>query len=282
MNNKHSSHRGGLVSRILALCLLCCPTALADLPSPSCVYYGMALDENGLPILASGEVILRINGDEVSRVPIDGLLAPGVNFSLRVPIDNGIGERYDGGAYRSGDPISILVEANGRTLPILKNDALPPVGEPGEIIRIQVVQGEDADGDGLPDAWEQWIINASYFDGIDDITHVHAEDDFDGDGQSNGDEFRAGTYADLDFDYFHIHSHRRLDNGRVEIVFLTVPGKTYCPNLLNLAGVWDDEPFARSPDGATDQGLTVGDGGFQTLYLDIPTESRGYLNLAVE
>jgi hypothetical protein len=51
----------------------------------------------------------------------------------------------------------------------------------------------DNDGDGLPDEFELLIVDFDPGDGVDDIADVHGEDDFDGDGQSNGDEYLAGT-----------------------------------------------------------------------------------------
>ena len=51
----------------------------------------------------------------------------------------------------------------------------------------------DADSDGLPDAFEQLIIDYDPDDSIRDLWDVAGEDDFDGDGKSNGEELLAGT-----------------------------------------------------------------------------------------
>ena len=48
----------------------------------------------------------------------------------------------------------------------------------------------DADADGLPDAWEQQIVDADPNDGISAIADVLPGDDFDGDGLSNQGEYR--------------------------------------------------------------------------------------------
>lgn len=53
--------------------------------------------------------------------------------------------------------------------------------------------GLDTDGDGLPDAWEQVIVNADPLDAITSITQIIPFADFDGDGLSNADEILAGT-----------------------------------------------------------------------------------------
>ena len=56
---------------------------------------------------------------------------------------------------------------------------------------------EDGDRDGLPDAFEQQIIDASQVDALNTIFDVHAGDDFDGDGVSNQDEYAQGSNPTL-------------------------------------------------------------------------------------
>jgi hypothetical protein len=50
----------------------------------------------------------------------------------------------------------------------------------------------DSDLDGLDDGWEQQIIDADSSDDIDTLAEVRPDDDFDGDGVSNGDESSLG------------------------------------------------------------------------------------------
>ncbi len=52
---------------------------------------------------------------------------------------------------------------------------------------------EDADGDGMPDNWEQAIVDFDPGDEIDSILKVHPDDDFDKDGASNFSEYLAGS-----------------------------------------------------------------------------------------
>ncbi len=51
----------------------------------------------------------------------------------------------------------------------------------------------DEDGDGLPDSWEQQIVDADPDDPINSVWDVAPGDDFDGDGVSNQDEFLYGS-----------------------------------------------------------------------------------------
>jgi hypothetical protein len=52
---------------------------------------------------------------------------------------------------------------------------------------------EDSDGSGLPDVWKQRIVAACTNGTIASIHDVKPEDDFDGDGVCNGDEYVADT-----------------------------------------------------------------------------------------
>jgi len=51
----------------------------------------------------------------------------------------------------------------------------------------------DDDSDGLPDWWEMQIVNDNDADNIKSVYDLNPEDDYDGDGVSNGNEFANGT-----------------------------------------------------------------------------------------
>jgi len=51
----------------------------------------------------------------------------------------------------------------------------------------------DSDGDGMPDNWEQQIVDKAPNDGIENINQVQPDDDFDGDGWSNINEYKKAT-----------------------------------------------------------------------------------------
>ena len=71
---------------------------------------------------------------------------------------------------------------------------------------VRLEQIVPTDDDGLPDAWEGQIADASPFDAFRTPADVHPHDDFDGDGRTNLEEFQRGTdptgpgYVDLDQD----------------------------------------------------------------------------------
>lgn len=58
---------------------------------------------------------------------------------------------------------------------------------------VQSAPVSDTDQDGLPDEWEQQLVAADPDDAIETIADVLPDDDFDSDGQSNLEEYRAGS-----------------------------------------------------------------------------------------
>ena len=60
-------------------------------------------------------------------------------------------------------------------------------------VNISVLRTIDADEDGLPDDWEQQVIDANPNDAITTLDDVEPDHDFDGDGESNWIEFANDT-----------------------------------------------------------------------------------------
>ncbi len=259
-------------------------SVFAGLPRPCCIFYGQAKDEYGWPYTRDAEVIMRVNGAELKRHRIDGSVSPGVNFLFRVPIDNGSGGVYAQRAARSGDAVSFAVVAGGEERTILETNLVMSVGDPGEILSINVTAGNDTDNDRLPDAWEEWIVSWSTDPAVRFITDVDGADDFDGDGMSNRDEYQAGTDPTWDADYFYIEDIECAASKRLRIVCLTVPGKVYRLDArLNLTGsVWQPAPCARSETAPLTDGPIEGTGDFISLYIDTQSAGGRFYRLRVE
>ena len=265
--------RPTISSTFFALCLLLVALRVsAGLPQPMCVYYGEALDGFGLPYTTNATVVLMHGGQEVASHTIQGSLSPGVNFALNVHLDDGrTATSYSARALHSGDLVSIVVRDQAGEKTIMEEQAVPPVGKPGELVMINVTAAQDADGDGLPDLWEQEMVYWS-FGALGSILDVNPGDDFDGDGQSNWDEYRAGTFAFLDYDLFFAEQYGRTSHGRYAITFLSVPGKVYGVRYVTSLKQtqWTASPLAISDTADFQAAPIEGTGDWLTLYVPAP------------
>ncbi|MCP5526297.1 MAG: hypothetical protein H7A47_05760 [Verrucomicrobiales bacterium] len=249
--------------------LLLAVSALAGLPQPMCVYYGEARDGHGWPYTTNAHVVLLRGDQEIAAHTIQGSLSPGVNFALYAHLDDGrTREAYSPRAVRTGDLVSVVVRDAEGEKTIMEGSAVPAVGKPGEMVLIHVTAAEDADGDLLPDPWEQQLVDWS-LGGLLGIEEVHPWDDFDGDGQSNWEEYNAGTFAFLDYDLLFAERLQRTPNGRLRISFLSVPGKVYGARYVTNPGLtrWTPAPLAVS-DAADFQPAPIeGTGDWLSLYV---------------
>ncbi len=93
--------------------------------------------------------------------------------------------------------------------------------------RVKAVDS-DVDCDQMPDAWEQQIMTASG-DTITDVSQVNPNDDFDGDGFSNLEEYISGTDPTDSTSFFRItNSFMRTDQSDGFIVeWNSVPNRCY-------------------------------------------------------
>ena len=89
------------------------------------------------------------------------------------------------------------------------------------------ISAGDADMDGLPDTWEQLIIDANPADAITSIYDVQPGDDFDGDRASNYAEFIAGTSPHDAFSVFMLYSTQAPASRALVISWHSVSNKLY-------------------------------------------------------
>jgi len=248
----------------------------AGIPQPMFIYYGQAKDGFGIPYRENAEVVLLKDDREIARSTIEGSRVPGVNFALYTHLDDGQGaSNYVAKAVRVGDLVSIVVRDRFGQKTIMEQGQVPPVGKPGKMVAINVTAAVDADGDLLPDQWEQemlyWTDNE--FAGI---YEVNPGDDYDGDGQTNGEEYQAGTFAFLDYDYFFAEAMHVTPNGRLAVTFWGVPGKSYSAehkDSLNDAH-WTTTPLAARDTDELKVQLIEGQGRWLTLYLPKNTANK--------
>ena len=110
-------------------------------------------------------------------------------------------------------------QADGRGATLQRNDGMAfgndPVnwkaGTPNPGRDNRQADGEDSDGDGIPDGWEK-------ANGLNPIVAADAAEDSDNDGLSNLAEYYAGTDPQNAASVFHL-SAKRLANGNIELSF---------------------------------------------------------------
>lgn len=170
-------------------CLLGIASSHAYPPALPHTIDGMLRDELGNPVSPGAVITLESDSGVKVYTTVAGLLSPGVNYRLSIPLDAGLtSDAYRPTALNPAAPFKIRVKVGTRTfLPIEMTLGSKFLGEPGMSTRMNLTLGEDRNNDGLPDAWQRRINP--------DISKVQPGDDPDHDGLTNMQEYLAGTYA---------------------------------------------------------------------------------------
>lgn len=193
-------------------------------PAPEHTIYGQVRNEYGEPLtLANARIIFSpTDGFETSGDVVPGL-APGMNYRLRVPMDSGITpDLYKISALRPNVNFRIRVKIGTVTyLPMEMVGSYNRLGLPAQSTRIDLTLGVDANNDGLPDAWQELLRTLLGPDVL-----IGPNDDSDGDGISNLDEYLAGTYAFDPSDGFRLTLVPRA-NASPLLEFMVISPRTY-------------------------------------------------------
>lgn len=196
-------------------------------PAPHHEIYGLVRDQWGNPFTTqNARIILETeNGTQVTGTVSPGL-APGVNYRVLIPMDAGLTpDRYRPTALEPLVPFRIRVRSGSTTwLPIQMQGNYVSLGDPAERTRIDLTLGVDSDGDGLPDAWKDMVI-AMLGGGL-TRADIRPDDDLDGDGMTNMQEYIAGTYPWDSQDRLWLHIHD-VSDGTADLEFLAITGRTY-------------------------------------------------------
>ena len=256
----------------------------AGVPQPMFFFYGEARDAFGWPFQngAGATVVARQGTNECASYTIRGPIYPGINFVLPIYLhDANANVAYSDKAVRPGSTVQILLVQDGVTQELMGGSDGYMVGEAARFRNIILTAGTDVDHDGLPDAWERELI--AYLDDprYATIWDINPNDDLDGDGVSNANEFAAGTFAFLRDDFLRIENYGA-SASLFGLGFLSVPGKAYSvAQSTNLAGgTWTYPPYAQSPDGLWQTGPFGGSGDWMQVY--VPRTNRfGALRLQV-
>jgi hypothetical protein len=238
----------------LAVCWFCC-AALAFPPAPHHLFYGMVRNEMGNPLaVTDAEVILETLAGTQLKARVVPNLRPGINYRLAVPMDAGLtADDYKPTALRPTVPFRMKVKIGQVTyLPIELHGNYANLGKPAQSTRLDLTLGEDADGDGLPDAWERALI-AVYGGTLQDIK---PGDDADGDGLTNMEEYLAGTYAFDPQDGFQLDI-LGMSDGRPVLEFMAIRGRSYTLEGTADLQTWSPVQFRLAGADATAPALTT-------------------------
>jgi hypothetical protein len=280
MNRTHKS-------LILLVSLLSTLTALAFPPAPYYTLYGMVRDQVGQTLTAEGaEVVLLKEGVEIGRTPITAnRIDQSYELNVRMDQTRSGTALYSEKAISVGGQFSLVVEMNGSVFYPIEVSGTLQAGNGGERSRLDLTLGEDSDGDGLPDVWEQWqLYQAGQYpdaDGIWDLSQITADGDFDGDGQSDGFEYIAGTFAGDASETFGMEILGKA-NGVAELEFYAITGKAYTiessVDMIN----WETVSFAvDAPGNASFSSHVAAAVGVVPAYVTPISETHEFYRLTV-
>ena len=228
------------------LTLALAAAAQAFPPAPDHTLYGTVRDERGRVLAqSSATVVISTAAGEVGRTVIDRFAETGVNYLVRLPMDLGT----TGGTYRP----SALLPTTGFTIRVIRDQTVlvpievsrvpPTIGQPGGRTRLDLTLGVDSDGDGLPDAWEQQLIDSDRTGRLRTLADVRPGDDLDGDGLTNLQEYLLGTYALDRIDGLAL-SIVEVANGQARLRFATITGRTYSIRSSVNLQEWGTQAFS--------------------------------------
>ena len=245
-------------------------------PQSPVVTYGIIRDELGSPLTKDAAARLELvkrdapNGTVYAACDVGDYGYAGMNYRLSLEIDSAgpVRER----AVVKGTPMKIAATLAGEAV------ELSPVSEfatpkQGTRQRLDYTLGEDRDGDGLPDMWEEWVLLMAGLDADEEmIAMLSPDDDLDGDGMTNRAEFLAGTDPFNKTDLFAISDYKCVGTGeaaRGAITFPSVMGRSYRILMSETLSnpVWSPVSSSKSADGELVYAIYPGTGRKMTIYV---------------
>ena len=255
-------------------------------PAPYYTLFGVVRDQVGATLRVDGaELVLLRDGKEIGRAPIYPDLRVDSNYELKIRIDQGhTGTRvYSTSALQPQGVYSLLVVINGQNLYPIEVSGTLRAGTGGERVRLDLNLGVDANRDGLPDAWQEWVLyQAGRRVGTPewDINLITKDGDFDGDGISNFLEYVAGTFAGDPSERLEL----RLTNKTPAAVFLefyTITGKVYGIEESADLKTWQTVPFTVSTGSPPAILHRAQDIGITTAQVAAPATTSRFYRLTV-
>ena len=269
-----------------ALFLLAASSSTAFPPAPYYTLYGTVRDQVGQTLNVEGATLILLKGGtEVGRTPISSLQLD-QNYELNIRIDaNRSGTTiYSEKALAAQGLFSLVVEMNGSLFYPIEVAGTLTAGKGGERVRLDLNLGEDADGDGLPDIWEQWqLYQAGYFPDANGNWPLHLIDrngDLDGDGLSNYLEYLAGTFAGDATERFDLQIKEKTDT-EVRFEFYAITGKTYTIERSADMKTWARVPFAIGAPATGEQTYSATNVGILSAFATPAATDKEFYRLTV-
>lgn len=254
-------------------------------PLPSFTVYGKVRDWNGRALSsdnAATVIVSDTNGVELARCDVKSGSYPALTYRVQIPMAS---SRMAGRGVK-GDPITFKVYFDGQMHAVSAGQANPVIGNPAAALACTLVIGTITGGDGLPDEYKELL--RPYYDALglpSDLSDISANDDFDGDGFSNLQEFLAGTSPVLGDDYLRITDFHLQADGHLALSFLSAPGRTYTlPWSSNIrSNALDTAVFSVTPNALSAQTFYTSDQDANTtLYLLPTTNASAFYRLQVQ
>ncbi len=274
------------ITRSMGLLIIMANAALAAVlvPLPPFTVYGSVRNWNGRPFASSDEVtvIVKVKGVEVNRCNVKSGIYPTLNYRVHIPMASGA----LAGRGEVGDPITFEIYYDGRMHAVMVGGVAPTVVKPAGALCCDLVVGSDSDGDGLPDEYEALLMYYYAMAGRgSSLEDINPDDDFDGDGFTNLQEFQAGTIPVERGDYLRITQFGSLENGSFALSFLSAPGRTYrLPKSSNASSnTWETALFAQAADEPPARTFFYSDTDANvTLYLLPSTNTAAFFRLEAQ
>jgi len=253
-----------LALRCLFSLLMAMGIASAFPPAPYYTLHGMVRDQVGQTVTAEGaEVILLKGGVEVGRTPITAnRLDQSYELNMRIDQNRSGTTFYTDKAIAAQGLFSLVISMNGALFYPIEVSGNLTAGKGGERVNLDLTLGEDKDKDGLPDAWEAWqLYQAGLYpdeNGNWDLSLLDPNGDFDKDGQSNGLEYIAGTFAGDATETFGLTIKEKLPES-VRFEFYGITGKVYTIESSLDMNTWTRVPFAVGAPGTGSNGYQATD-----------------------
>jgi hypothetical protein len=276
-------------ARIQALiCLLAAAVpATAFPPAPYYTLYGIVRDQVGQTVTAEGaEIILLKGGVEIGRTPVtSGQIDRNYELNIRIDAARSGTVIYSDKAIAAQGTFSLVVAMNGALFYPIEVSGTLKAGTGGERTRLDLNLGADANKNGLPDVWEEWqLYQAGIYPDANGEWNLDLlggmNGDFDHDGQSNQQEYLAGTFAGDATETFSLTLKEKLE-ASVRFEFYAITGKVYTLESTLDMKTWTQVPFSVATPGAGRPAYQATDVGILSAFTAPRSATNEFFRLTV-